>query len=288
MTPSRRIQVVAEDVAFGESPRWHDGRLWFADWGAREILTVDEAGTKELVLRVDFPAFPMCLDFLPDGRLLVVAGRDGRLLRREHDGRLVRHADLGALSRHPWNDIVVDGAGNAYVNNTGFEFPGEKFRPGTVALVTPDGGAREVAHGLAFPNGMAITPDGRTLIVAESYVGRLTAFDIGEDGDLSDRRIWAELPGSAPDGICLDEDGAAWFAEVPGKRCVRVAEGGEVLETIEHDRGCFACILGGADRRTLFFLAQSWGGVQASIAGAGGRTGQVLAVVAPAPSAGRP
>lgn len=279
-------QVLLEGVAFGESPRWRDGRLWFSDWGAQEIVAVDEGGNKEVIVRVEFPAFPMCIDFAADGGLLVVAGRDGRLLRREPDGSLGNYADLNRLSASPWNDIVVDGAGNAYVGNIGFDFPGGQFAPGTVALVSPDGRARQVADGLAFPNGIAITSDDGTLIVAESYAERLTAFEIDDDGDLRDRRVWAETPGDHPDGICLDSDGAVWYADVGNRHCVRVGEGGEVLDTVECDRGCFACALGGADGRTLFIVAQEWGGPESMRQGA--RTGQVLAVRAPAPRAGRP
>jgi sugar lactone lactonase YvrE len=274
-------------VAFGESPRWHDGRLWFSDWGAKEVIALDPAGHGEVVLRVEFPSFPMCIDFLPDGRLLIVSGQEGRLLRREPDGSLTTYAQLSAVSDFPWNDIVVDGRGNAYVNNAGFDFPGGEFATGTVALVTPDGSVREVADGVAFPNGMAVTPDNSTLIVAESYASRLSAFEIAVDGSLSDRRVWAELgEGVPPDGICIDADGAVWYADVPNKRCVRVAEGGNELARVELDRGCFACTLGGIDNRTLFVVAQEWQGPETMAAGA--RTGQVLAARAPAPGAGWP
>jgi len=279
-------QVLLEGVAFGESPRWHDGRLWFSDWGAQEVVAVDEAGSKEVIVRVDFPAFPMCIDFAPDGRLLVVAGRDGRLLRREPDGSLAGRADLGRLSTSPWNDIVVDRAGNAYVGNIGFDFPAGEFAPGTVAVVKPDGTARQVADALGFPNGMAITPDERTLIVAESYAERLTAFEIDGDGGLRERRVWAETPGDHPDGICVDADGAVWYADVGNKHCVRLREGGGVLDTLTCDRGCFACMLGGADGSTLFIVAQEWGGPEGMRRGA--RTGQVLTAPAPVPRAGRP
>jgi sugar lactone lactonase YvrE len=204
----------------------------------------------------------------------------------EPDGSLVTHADLTGLADHKWNDIVVDGRGNAYVNNTGFDFPGGEFAPGIVALVTPDGSARQVAEGVAFPNGMVVTPDNSTLIVAESYGNKLTAFDITADGGLSHGRTWADVPGGAPDGICLDAEGAVWYADVPNKRCVRVLEGGEVLQTIELDRGCFACMLGGKDKRTLFLTVNEWNG-PASMAD-GSRKGQVLTAQAPAPGVGWP
>jgi sugar lactone lactonase YvrE len=226
----------------------------------------------------------MCIDHLPDGRLLIVSSADRRLLRQEPDGSLVAHADLAALSVHPWNDIVIDGRGNAYVNNIGFDFPGGEFAPGIVALVTPDGVARQVADGLAFPNGMAVTPDNGTLIVAESYGKRLTAFDIASDGSLSGRRIWAEVD-DHPDGICLDAEGAVWYGDVGNQRCVRVGEGGEVLQVIDLDRGCFACVFGGPDRRTLFMTVNEWRGAD----GMGGtREGQVLAVKADVPGTGWP
>ncbi len=272
-------------IAFGESPRWHDGRLWFADWGAQELIAVDLEGRSEVVVRV--PSFPFCVDWLPDGRLLIVSARDRLLLRREPDGSLATHADLSGLSYYPWNEIVVDGRGTAYVNNIGFDFPCGEFAPGTVALLAPDGSVRRVADGVAFPNGMAVTPDNSTLMVAESYANKLTAFDIVEDGGLSNRRVWADLGDGVPDGLCLDAEGAVWYADVPNKRCVRVREGGEVLQTIDLDRGCFACMLGGPDGKTLFLVAQEWRGME-SAADEEERTGQILTAPAPAASAGWP
>jgi sugar lactone lactonase YvrE len=230
----------------------------------------------------------LCVDWLPDGRLLGVSAREGLLLRRESDGSLVTHGDLtGVSDPPPGNELVVDGRGNAYVNGGGFDLmAGEEFAPGIVALVSPDGSARRVADGIAFPNGMVVTADDSTLIVAESYAGRLTGFDIAADGGLSNRRVWADLQDGAPDGICLDAENAVWYADVPNKRCVRVREGGEVLQTIQLDRGCFACALGGPDRRTLFMMATEWNGPAGMFEGP--RTGQVLTVQAPAAGAGRP
>ena len=186
------MSVVLDGVVFGESPRWHDGRLWFSDWGAGEVISLPGGGGRTVEARVQ--SFPMCIDFLPDGRLLVVSAADRALLRREADGTLVTHADLAAKC----NDIVVDGRGNAYVNCVNFDFPGGEFQPGFVLLVTPDGQAARVADGLAFPNGMAVTSDTRTLIVAESYAQHLTAYDIGGDGQLSGRRVWAHPPATTP------------------------------------------------------------------------------------------
>jgi sugar lactone lactonase YvrE len=278
------LQILMSGLAFPESPRWHDDHLCFSDWGAHEVIAVDLEGKSEVIARV--PSFPMCIDRLPDGRLLIVSANDGLLLRREPDGSLVTHADLTGLAHHTWNDIVVDGRGNAYVNNIGFDFPGGEFVPGIVALVTPEGSARQVAEGVAFPNGMVVTPDNSTLILAESYGNRLTAFDIAADGSLSNPRLWADLRGGAPDGICLDAENAIWYGDVPNKRCVRVREGGEVLQTIELDRGCFACTLGGADKKTLFLTANDWRGPANMTDGA--QAGQVLTAEAPAPGVGWP
>ena len=221
------LYTLLTGLAFGESPRWHDGRLWVADWGAQELLAVTLEGKREDMVKVSFPSFPLCFDWLPDGHLLLVFSREGRLLRLEPGGELLTHADLSGLARkgHPWNEIVIDGRGNAYLNNQGFDFPGGQFAPGTIALLTPDGTARQVADGIAFPNGMAVTPDNSTLIVAESYGNRLTAFDIDASGGLSHRRVWAEAGNDHPDGICLDAEGALWYADVGNKHCVRVREG---------------------------------------------------------------
>jgi sugar lactone lactonase YvrE len=273
-------KVLMEGVAFGESPRWHDGRLWFSDWGANQVIALSTDGTHEVVVSV--PSFPMCIDFLPDGQLLIVDSAQRRLLRREPDGSLVQHADLSRVSENPWNDIVVDERGNAYVNNIGFDFPGGEFAPGLVVLVTPDGTVRRVVGDVAFPNGMAITPDGGTLIVAESYASRLTAFDIGRDGALGNRRVWAETPGDHPDGICMDAEDAVWYADVGNRHCVRVREGGEVLATFDLDRGGFACALSRGTDPHLFVVGQNWGRPESE------PSGQVVSFPAPAPGAGRP
>ena len=178
-------------------------------------------------------------------------------MRIENDGSVERVADLAPFGTHPWNDIVVDGRGNAYINNLGFRYPAEEYSPGSIVMVGGDGSIKHVADGLAFPNGMAVTPDNTTLIVAESYGKRLAAFDIEADGSLSNRRTWADVEGH-PDGICLDASGAVWYADVPNQRCVRVMEGGKVLDVVELDQGCFACMLGGQDRRNLFMLTNQW------------------------------
>jgi sugar lactone lactonase YvrE len=279
------LHTLMTGLVFGEQPRWHAGRLWFSDWGVPQVMAVDLEGNDEVIL--PGRSFPLCVDWLPDGRLLVVSAREGLLLRREPDGSLVTHADLTGLSDPPpGNELVVDARGNAYVNGGGFDLmAGEEFSPGIVALATPDGTSRRVADDLAFPNGMLVTPDS-TLIVAETYANRLTAFDIAADGGLSNRRVWAHLQDGFPDGICLDAENAVWYGDVPNKCCVRVREGGDVLETIELDRGCFACALGGPEKRTLFMMAQEWNGPEGMFKEP--RTGQVLTAHAPAAAAGWP
>jgi sugar lactone lactonase YvrE len=274
-------EVLMEGIVFGESPRWHDGRLWFSDWGANQVIALDPDGSHEVVVTV--ASFPMCIDFLPDGRLLVVDSAQRRILRREADGSLVEHARLAAIADKPWNEIVVDDRGNAYVNSIGFEFPGGDFAPGLIAAVTADGVVGQVGDDLAFPNGMAISPDGSTLVVAESYANRLTAYDIGGDGGLGNRRVWAETPGDHPDGICMDAEGAVWYADVANRHCVRVREGGAVLATAETDRGAFSCALSRGGDPRLFVVGQTWGGP-----GSSAPSGRVVAFPAPAPGAGRP
>ena len=279
------VQILLTGIGFGESPRWHENRLWFSNWGMQEVVAVDLDGKSEVMLRVP-TTLPFSIDWLRDGRLLVVSGREGLLLRREPDGSLVTHADLRSLSEHGCNEIVIDGRSNAYVNGGGFDLPGQKVASGIISLVTPGGSARQVADGIAFPNGMVVTPDNSTLIIAESHGKRLTAFDIAADGSLSKRRVWADLGDGVPDGICIDADNAVWYADVPNKRCVRVREGGEMLQTVNVERGCFACMLGGVDKKTLFIMAAEWHGFAKMMEGLG--TGQVLTVKAPAPGVGWP
>jgi sugar lactone lactonase YvrE/ribosomal protein S18 acetylase RimI-like enzyme len=264
-------------LAMGESPRWHENRLWLSDWGAQEIVAIDLGGNREVVVRTGFD-FPFCIDWHPNGRLLIVSGREGRLRRRETDGSLVTHADLCGLSDKTWNEIVVDGRGKAYVNGVA----------GTIAMVGPDGPLRRAADGLAFPNGIAVTPDNATLIVAESHARKLTAFAIATDGCLFNRRVRADLGGGVPDGICIDADNAVWYADVPNKRCVRVPEGGAVLQRTDFDRGCFACTLGGTDKTTLFLIVTEGRGMDQIPEVARARTGQGLTVKAPAPGVGWP
>ena len=277
------VRTLVSGRGLVESPRWHGDRLYFSDWSAGEVLAVDLGGRSEVIARVK--SLPLCTDWLPDGRLVIVSSPDGRLLRREPGGSLVTHADLG---RPGWNDIVVDGRGNAYVNGAGFNpMAGEEFRPGSVHLVAADGTVRQVADDIAFPNGMTVTADNSTLIVADSYRRQLVAFDIGADSGLSGRRVWADLGEGVPDGICSDAQDAVWYADVPNRRCVRVAEGGTVLQAVDLDRGGFACMLGGPGRSTLFIVAAEWRGMTEPEPVTPG-SGQVLAVSVAVPGAGWP
>jgi sugar lactone lactonase YvrE len=275
MTTTPRL--VLDGLGFPESTRWYDGRVWLCDWGSGEVLAASSGG-REVMARVASGTIPFSIDWLPDGRLLVVDGPRGLLLRQEPDGALSTVADLTSFGSPPFNELVVDATGNAYVNGG----------PGVVVCVAPDGTSRKVADGLSWPNGMAVINDGRTLVVADSHAEQLVAFDVQNDSTLTGRRVWAELE-QAPDGICADADGAIWVATVPGKSCVRVREGGEMLNVVSTDRGCFACMLGGEHGRTLFIAAAQWRGMEATMNEGPGRTGQLLAVPdQPAPHAGRP
>lgn len=247
------LTIVLDGLAFPEGPRWRGGRLWFSDMLAHEVVAVAPDGARETVFAAEGPVSG--LGWLPDGRMLVVSMPDKRLLRLEGDGRPQVHADLSAIATGLCNDMVVDAAGRAYVGNFGFDFPGGEPKPAKMARADPDGTVAVAADDLMFPNGTVITPDGRTLVVGESFAGRLTAFDISEGGALSNRRLWAQLPERAvPDGICLDAEGAIWVASPTTHEVLRVREGGEVMTRIGATQKVFACMLGGEDRRTLFVL----------------------------------
>ena len=272
-------RVVLDGLGFPESTRWHGGRAWLCNWGSGEVLAVTPDGEAEVAARLAPRTLPFSIDWLPDGRLLVVDGPQRLLLRQQgpHD-RLEVVADLTGLGSAPLNELVVDRAGNAYVNGAS----------GVVVLVRPSGSVEQIAEGLRWPNGMALIDEGRTLVVADSHAEELVGYDVHQDGTLSGRRVWAKLD-YAPDGICADADGALWVASVPGRGCVRVREGGEVLDVISMDRGCFACMLGGEDGRTLFMAAAQWRGMEAAMTDGPGLTGQLLAAPhQPAAHAGRP
>jgi sugar lactone lactonase YvrE len=252
-------RTVLEGIYFGEGPRWHDGRLYFSDFYQHAVIAMTADGRAERVVEVANQ--PSGLGWLPDGRMLIVSMVDRKLLRLEN-GRLVQHADLSGIATWHCNDMVVDGRGRAYVGNFGFDL--EKFiaergigamaeaPKATLARVDPDGKVSAAAPDLQFPNGAVVTPDGHTLIVAETMGSRLTAFDIGADGTLSNRRTWAETAPAFPDGICLDAEGAIWVANPLAPECIRVAEGGRVLARVATSQNAFACALGGAERKTLF------------------------------------
>ncbi|MCR6482850.1 SMP-30/gluconolactonase/LRE family protein [Amycolatopsis sp. OK19-0408] len=260
--------VVLDGFSYLECPRWHDGRLWVSDFYTERVVAIDERGRSEVVAEV--PGQPSGLGFLPDGRLLVVSMRDHRLLVRDESGRLDQHADLSDVVSGVLNDMVVDERGGAWVGNFGFDLMGgAPLRYTTLTRVDPDGTVSVAAEDLGFPNGMVILPGG-VLVVAETFAGRLTAFDIGETGELSGRRVWAqfgETPRTedvgeavaalevAPDGICADAEGAIWVADAVHNRVLRVGEGGRILDEIDAGTGVFACMLGGDDGRTLYLCA---------------------------------
>jgi sugar lactone lactonase YvrE len=289
--PVPATQVLLDGLGMAESPRWHEGRLWFSNWGSDEIVAVDLDGNSE-VMGPGGGGSGWAVGWLPDGRMLVTGGE---LLRVEPDGSRVRHVDLRHVSQYGWSELTVDGHGNAYLNSINFDFAdfeevlaGNGAPSGKIALVTADGEAREVADGLAFPNGMVVTSDNASLIVAESFARRLTAFDIGADGSLSNRRVWANVTG---DGICIDAEGAVWCSTVgaDGQNVVlRVREGGEVLDRIEVDRGCYACMLGGEDGRTLFMVVAQWFGPDRIDELIEAKTGQILTARVGVPHAGWP
>ena len=290
MTAAR---VLATGLHFGEGPRWHDDALWFSDFFDHAVKTVDLDG--RLKAKVSIADRPGGLGWLPDGRLLIVSMTERALLRVDGH-QIVVHADLSKIATFHCNDMVVDAVGRAYVGNFGFDLDAAEINGtldqvladhagATLARVDPDGTVHAAADGLMFPNGTVITPDGRTMIIAESFGRRLTAFDIANDGSLSNRRVWAELGGRVPDGICLDADGAVWVANPVTPECLRVAEGGEILDVIETDNRCFACMLGGPDRRSLFMLTSKYSlAIEASVH----RTGNVLVAEVACPGAGLP
>ena len=280
----RKLETVLTGLAFGEGPRWRDGKLWFSDMHAHEVIAMTPDGKRETVFSHSGPVSG--LGWLPDGQMLVVSMVDMALLRIEPDGRAVVHADLSGVATGRCNDMVVDAAGRAYVGNFGFDYPDGERKPAKLARVDPDGTVSLAADELMFPNGTMITPDGNTLIVGETFAERLTAFDIGADGALSNRRVWAQLGAQEyPDGACLDAEGAIWVASPFTSEVIRVKEGGEVTERIKADQGVFACMLGGADRKTLYVLTASGSDPEDCAAR---RLGKVEVVQVDVPGAGLP
>ena len=283
MAQALKPDVLLEGLTFPEGPRWRDGKLWFSDFYLMQVMTVDDDGRPASVIEV--AQRPSGLGWTPAGDLLIVSMLDKRLLRLV-EGRLEIFADLKDFATGPCNDMVVDGKGRAYVGNFGYDrHAGEPLRPTCMVRVDPDRSVTRVADDLMFPNGSVITADGRRLIVGETQAHRLTAFDIDEDGGLANRRVFAELPGSFPDGICLDAEGAVWVADARGSRVMRVIEGGRIAATISTgSQGAFACMLGGADRRTLFVCTSSGSGPQQAMR----REGRIERVRVDVPGAGWP
>ena len=263
---SGAVRVLAEGIYFGEGPRWREDRLWFSDFYAHQVRSVGLAG--DLRTELEFEGQSSGLGWMPDGSLLVVRMELREVWRRWPDGRFERHADVTAHSAHLCNDMVVDAVGRAYVGNFGFDLDAAMQARGpagviadhpttVLALVQPNGTVSDAAPSekFSFPNGMVITPDGATLIVAETFGQRLTALDIASDGTLSNRRVWAPVAPRLPDGICLDASGAVWIANPAAPECARIAPDGEVLDTVATgELNCYACMLGGPDGRHLFML----------------------------------
>jgi sugar lactone lactonase YvrE len=288
---SRVAEPFVSGLFFGECPRWRDGRLWYSDFFDHAVFSVDPDGNRRT--EVAFDGEPAGLGWLPDGRLLINSRLDRAIFRREADGTLVRHGDLTPWATWHANDMVVAANGQAYAGNFGFNLDGlydgtveaSAIAPTSLVRVDPDGTSHQAATDLAFPNGTIITDDGGTLIIAESRGQQLSAFDRQADGTLTGRRVWAALPGIAPDGICLCADGSVWVANALGSECVRVAEGGEILERVATSQGCFACMLGGDDRLTLYLVtAASSDAAKARAA----RNGALERVRTSVPGAGRP
>jgi sugar lactone lactonase YvrE len=281
------VSILTEGLTMGESARWHDGRFWCSDWAAGEVLSVavdgPDVGKPTVVTRSS--SFPFCFDWTADDELLVT-GRQG-LERLGPDGRLVPHTDLSELSEYGWNEVVVHPSGAAYVNGINFDMMGADgmnfelgSKRGLIAVVAPEGSSRIVADTVAFPNGMAITPDGATLLVAESFASRVAAFDVDDDHSLTNRRVWAEIDGGA-DGVSLDADGALWCAAQGG--ATRLARGGQILQRIELNRPAFSVALGGANGTTLFMVANEWNGPENI--GKGPRTGVIYMTEVEVPAA---
>jgi len=291
---TRTTRVLMEGIYFGEGPRWHDGRLWFSDFYAKAVKSVSLAGDGRTEFEVDDQSSG--LGWMPDGSMLIVSMTKRQLLRRSPSGEMSVHADLSGVATFHCNDMVVDAHGRAYVGNFGFDLDAEMEARGIqsvitehptakLALVSANGEVSVAADDMHFPNGSVITPDGRTLIVGESLSGALIAFDIAAGGALSNRRVWANTLPRVPDGIALDAEGAVWIANPIAPECVRIAEGGEVLEVIEIGQPCYACMLGGDDGKTLFMLT-----AKSSIAheAAESPTGKLVIATVDVPRAGLP
>lgn len=275
--------TLLDGAIFTEGPRWHQGKLWFSDMHDQKIFTVDMDGNKEVVFEPDGDTSG--LGFLPDGTLLYVSMHDRKLMRLD-DGKASEVANLAGLATFHCNDMVTDAKGRSYVGNFGFDLHGgEEPSPANLIMVDTDGTVSIAASDLMFPNGMVITPDDKTLIVGETFGACLTAFDIAEDGTLSNRREWANVAPSVPDGICLDAEGAVWVASPTTQDVIRVKEGGEVTDRLKVSTNAFACMLGGEDGKTLFVLTSEESDPAKM---EGRRTGKIEITRVNVPHAGRP
>ena len=277
------LTVIHTGVDFGEGPRWHDGRLWFSDFYRQGIFSLGDDGERLELATDDRPSG---LGWMPDGTLLFVSMTAQQVVAVAPDGSQRVHAELGEIATHFCNDMVVSADGHAYVGNFGFDLEaGAAFEAAFLAHITPDGEVRKVDHPLAFPNGSVITPDGSTLIVGETFGGQYTAFDLDDSGHPVNGRLWAKVDGSSPDGCCLDTDGAIWMSDFVGKRFARVHADGSITDVVEVDGNAVACMLGGADGRTLHGFV-SPGSHPDEVAGKGLTT--IVAIDAPAARAGQP
>ena len=282
---NRDIEILHEGLDFGEGPRWHDGRLWLSDFYAHHVLSLGPTGDARVELELDDQ--PSGLGWLPGGDLVVVAMTSRQVRRVDRAGQVHVHADLSSIAAGHVNDMVVDGRGNAYVGNFGFDTDATDGgpRPADLALVRPDGTSEVAATALRFPNGSVVSADGTTLIVGESMGARYTAFTINDDGTLADRRVWAETPGKAPDGCVLDAEGAIWMADAYGGGCFRVTAGGEIVDSVTAGQRVYACTLGGPYRRTLYLMTAPGFGEEIC---AGQGLGRVEAIEVEVPGAGWP
>jgi len=291
---TRSTQVLTDGIFFGEGPRWYESRLWFSDFYAFAVKSVSLAG--DVRTEFEIQDRPSGLGWMPDGSMLIVSMTKRQILKRETDGSISVHADLSHIADFHCNDMVVDAQGRAYVGNFGFDLDAEMASRGVesilsdhptakIACVLPDGTTSVAASDMHFPNGSVITPDGKTFIVGETLGGALTAFDINTDGSLSGRRLWASTGTRVPDGITLDANGHIWMASPLSPECILFAEGGEVLEVINTDNNCYACMLGGDDGKTLFMLTAESSDAHVAAAKA---TGKILTATVDAPHAGRP
>ena len=290
----RATRTLADGIYFGEGPRWHDGRLWFSDFYAKAVKSVSPSADLRTEFTIDDQ--PSGLGWMPDGSMLIVSMTKRQVLRRQKDGTTRVHADLKDIAGFHCNDMVVAADGTAYVGNFGFDLDSAIAARGVesvladhptakLACVTPDGKVSVAAEEMHFPNGPVITPDGNTLIVGETLGAVLTAFDIGAGGKLSNRRVWANTQPRVPDGIALDAEGAIWIANPIAPECARIAEGGKVLEVIDTGQPCYACMLGGADGRTLFMLTAK---TSAAHEAAAAPTGKIVIATVDSARAGRP